>query len=422
MKPRVESKSGQRCWRCSMAARPPSPSSSDDPPRPASTTSPCPSPSPSCSEPSSSTSGLSPPPSASRGRVSPDAGSVAAVSTLEGEVTPGEAEPDVVAGSLEARVGLASPGSPDPCSSEVSSSSPTGGTSPPWAPDSSQGSPPLQECRHAWPPPRPCPSAPSSSSWVTHAGEATVSRSTWRAASPVGASSSLSPESLWGEMEAGDVTSTGPPEPPEPARPCPADLPSTTSSWLPATHVNSTQEGGAWCPGVEGAWGHDPWLPPQPGPAEAGAAPPSWRSRAALNLTRVTPTAPPPRPPTPPRQSTPPSNRARAHSQPLRQSVSPPPRGYHRAPSPSGVRRSLSPPTHPRPHTPPRRSASPVPLPAAHVQPPSPGGRPRLSPRPRSARTPSPRPPRPPASAPDPSSASTSQQSPRPHYSKMRGR
>lgn len=149
--------------------------------------------------------------------------------------------------------------------------------------------------------------------------------------------------------------------------------PSSTSSALPAQVLPSSSQ-------------H-----PAPGPVNTTSADNSshaltWRSRAAsapLSLTRVTPTAPPPRPPTPPRPSTPPSSRHRAHV--------PSPTAPRRSLSPSRLsaraRRSVSPPLHhharAQPPTPPRRSVSPVSLQPGHAQPPSPTVRSRLSPRPR---------------------------------------
>ncbi|XP_066955297.1 uncharacterized protein [Macrobrachium rosenbergii] len=173
----------------------------------------------------------------------------------------------------------------------------------------------------------------------------------------------------------------------------------------------------------------------------------SWRTRASsspISLTRVAPTTPPPRPPTPPCPATPSSRHRAAHNQyppsprrsvspqdrlhspsTVRRSVSPPLRHHSRSTPPTPSRRSVSPPLRSRGLTQrlasPRRSVSPISLNQPLAQPPSPSGRHRLSPRPRSARTPSPRPPRPPNSTPEPS-PSPSQHSPRPHHAKMRGR
>ncbi|KAK8746280.1 hypothetical protein OTU49_017342 [Cherax quadricarinatus] len=337
-----------------------------------------------------------------------------------------------------------------------------------------------------------------------------LSSSSSAATGTTGTPSSWHSGAFWGSLEASDVSSTGPPDSTKSTLeacqvswqreyPSTASDELTSSTTLSHETVNSTIEVGAtsssWSQEGEGAtaatWECDSlnsevgatsslssWppssststsqstldfaspsntSPSNPPVNSTSQCPPesslqlhTWRSRvisAPLSLTRVMPTAPPPRPPTPPRQPTPPTSRHRSHIQPpmsLRRSVSPPAQSYARVQSPSAVRRSLSPPqlqyahhvppvrrsaspphhhAHAaQPPTPPRRSVSPVSFQGVLGQPLSPTVRRRTNHRHRSARTPSPRPPRPPNSTPASDPAPSQQQSPRPHSTKMRGR
>nr|XP_045601808.1 cell wall protein RBR3-like [Procambarus clarkii] len=374
------------------------------------------------------------------------------------------------------------------------------GSASPRAPDSSEAAS-GSHFRSSWQPRSSCPNlaVASSSGWpqecLRPTSESLVSRSTWLTSPGAGTPSSWHSGAYWGTLEASDVSST---EPPDSTKSnmgaCQAgwqrDYPGavshelTSSTAVSRDTVNSTVEEGAasssWCQeeeegatGAAAAWECDslscevgatssltPWpssschIPPPNSPvnstsqcpAESSLQLPTWRSRASsapLSLTRVMPTAPPPRPPTPPRQHTPPASRHRASIPPpaaVRRSASPPARSHGRGQSPPASRRSVSPPQqhqsqhqalpvrrsaspplrhHAAQH--PRRSVSPVSFQGTLGHPLSPTVRRR--PRHRSARTPSPRPPRPPNSTPEPGpSPSQQQQSPRPHYTKMRGR